>query len=138
MSILNTLFNTAAAMAINPKIVHSLPGRLRLHIAALRMVPEQWRMAPSAVSRVLASLPSIRDVTWNYITGNVLIEYDSETISEQTVIEAIKRAGRFIVDRRERLQVQDPDSLPQSMEELCLQFIEENEQEVLKHHANTS
>jgi hypothetical protein len=127
---MDTLLNTAAGIAINPRVVHSLPGRMRLHIPALRRVPETWRVKKSILSEALESTPAIFDVSWSYLTGNVLIRYDREAVTESDIIEGIRKLGKFLIAKRGQLEGASVDDLSREICTLSLQFIEENVQEV--------
>jgi hypothetical protein len=64
------------------RCVHALPGRLRVKVAAIRKSPA----AAAAVERALCQQWGIADAVANPVTGSVLIRYDTERISPQTIL----------------------------------------------------
>jgi len=66
--------DTPAAKA-TARIVHALPGRLRLRLPALRSAPE----ALAALEALLATQPGILSVRSNARTGSLLIVHDGDT-----------------------------------------------------------
>lgn len=59
-----------SATAAAPRVIHSLPGRARVHLPALR------NAAPGVVEVGLRNHPGVQQVRTNPLTGNVLIHFD--------------------------------------------------------------
>jgi hypothetical protein len=55
------------------EFVHSVPGRLRVRIAAIR----QDRRAAATVRDTVLKIAGIRDATSNQITGSLVVTYDT-------------------------------------------------------------
>ena len=68
--------------------LHVMDGRLRVK------VPETKRCVSKAlhVEQVIRSLPGITRVTANPTTGNVLILFDSEQLTHDEILSALKKA----------------------------------------------
>jgi len=73
-------------MQMRPRVIHRIPGRLRLHIPALKKVEAEFQ----EVSNLLISdfhLPAgIKLARINYISGNIVINYDPDITDERHVL----------------------------------------------------
>ena len=81
-------------------VVHSLPGRVRLHVPALAHIPED---APidEYTAMTVASLPGITSVRVSRATATALIEYE-EPITEAQIVELVRSATNQIAAHSER------------------------------------
>lgn len=105
-------------LGLRAKILHRLPGRLRIRIPALNRVPQQrWHLARNVIQR-LPVPEGITSLEPSFITGNVLLTYEPETLSEQQVIEHIDWLVKFAIEHRQRLMTIPPDDLPRVVEQL--------------------
>jgi Heavy metal associated domain 2 len=68
------------------RLVHSLPGRLRLRLAWLRGEEEE----ATALAEMLARLGGMVRVTVRPYTGSVLCDYEPAEIDERAILEAVK------------------------------------------------
>jgi len=71
---------------LGPKVIHRVPGRLRVSVPAIRRVPSQFNgMANRLMDKI--RLPNgIRTVDLNFISGNVLIHYHVNRTDEAGVM----------------------------------------------------
>ncbi|MEW6529528.1 MAG: HMA2 domain-containing protein [Thermodesulfobacteriota bacterium] len=85
------------------KILHRLPGRLRLEIPALRKVPPgKQAFAQDLIGKMV--LPTgITSVEPSFITGTILLRYDSGAVTEREVLANIQALLSALVDYREEL-----------------------------------
>jgi hypothetical protein len=74
---------------LKPRVIHRLPGRLRVHIPALRQVTADFQNIVDVVVTKFSYPSGIEKVTINYITGNLLIHYNQKFIQENSVLEWI-------------------------------------------------
>jgi hypothetical protein len=65
---------------LRPRIVHRLPGRLRLYIPALKQVDHVQREWAFVMRDVLGSPAEIETVEINLATGSVLIRYHADQL----------------------------------------------------------
>ena len=77
-------------LLMRPKIVHRLPGRLRIHIPLLRRVsPSQEAFMADFLTILMVPEP-IEKADAHLSTGNVLIHYDQTRASEEEVVKFLK------------------------------------------------
>jgi hypothetical protein len=72
---------------LKPRVVHRIPGRLRVHIPALRQVSEEFQNIVDVLVTKFSFPTGIEQVSTNYITGNLLILYDHTSAEEKAVLE---------------------------------------------------
>src|SRR3712207_7792570 len=58
------------------KIVHSIPGRLRLFVPGLSGIPEEMRKHEHYTTDLILSKEGIQSVQYSYLTNKVLIHYE--------------------------------------------------------------
>jgi hypothetical protein len=71
------------------RVVHRLPGRLRVQAAELQNNP----VVLERIERDIGALAGVRSASGNRMTGTVLIEYDPQSQSESILVERIARAS---------------------------------------------
>jgi hypothetical protein len=106
--------------------VHSLPGRLRLHLPGLRRVPEKLRIDESVLSDLLETIPAVHDVSWSYSTGNILVQYDHALLTEEEVIAGIRNLCLFLLERKEDIMNTAPGDLARTLRDRGALFISEH------------
>jgi len=68
---------------------HSLEGRLRIKISAVRAAPER----AARLKEHFAGVAAMHEVQANPITGNVLFVYDPTSIRERDIMRMLQRLG---------------------------------------------
>jgi hypothetical protein len=71
---------------LRPRVEHSLPGRLRLRISALKRIPEDWGGAAALLERLFRVPEGVRDVEIDLRSGSVLIGYDAGQTTEKHIL----------------------------------------------------
>lgn len=69
----------------NIKVVHFIPGRVRLRSKDLQNNPD----LAQTVENALASIPAVEHVDVNSLTGSILIAYRPREINSQNSIDAL-------------------------------------------------
>ena len=67
------------------RVVHRLPGRVRIHIRALERLSSRWHQYSAPVAELVKIKQGIQNTSIQPATGNVLITYDADTLGEQDV-----------------------------------------------------
>ena len=75
---------------------HAIPGRLRIKIPQVK----GSEMHAQKVERVLKSIEGVNSVKANPLTGNVLVLFDSESLTHADVIEILVQQG-YIKNRKD-------------------------------------
>jgi len=106
------------SMLIRPKVVHRLPGRLRIHLPILRRVAGQNAALCNALARLLCVPDGIEEATASVATGNVLIRYDADRLSEADIMRFLNGLTQLCIHNRERLQGVSPERLAEHLPDL--------------------
>ena len=72
------------------RITHRLPGRIRIHIPALRKLPQEWQIYLEPAAGLINMRKGINTVKVQPVTGSLLITYDSGKIKEADIIQWLK------------------------------------------------
>jgi cation transport ATPase len=78
--------------------LHALDGRLRIKITAVKGSTQQAQ----EIEQQFQACEGITEVTANPVTGNVLILYDSQRISQEAILDLLRRQGYLSQDSRTR------------------------------------
>lgn len=69
--------------------VHHVPGRLRIHTAAVKRNPE----AAAFARQRLSAMAGVLSAEASTVTGSVTLRYDPATISHHDIFAELRRAG---------------------------------------------
>ena len=73
---LENFFRTTYLMFNQIKVVHSIPGRLRLFVPNLSKVPEELKKYDNEVKKLILSKKGLKSVEYSYITNKILLHYE--------------------------------------------------------------
>ncbi|CAB1063233.1 hypothetical protein D1BOALGB6SA_8016 [Olavius sp. associated proteobacterium Delta 1] len=68
------------------RIVHRLPGRIRIHIPVLEKLPEDWWIFLRPSTELIRMRKGINTAGVQPITGSLLIDYDRKEIDEADIL----------------------------------------------------
>lgn len=71
--------------ALRPRVAHSLPGRLRLRIPALKRIPQDDKQAEALLARLFGVADGVKNVEMEQRTGSVVVEYDENTTTAEDI-----------------------------------------------------
>lgn len=100
------------------KVLHRLPGRLRLEISALRKVPPGKQEFVQDLIGKLVLPTGITSVQLSFVTGSILLQYDSGTVTEREVLAKIQELSSALVDYRDELWSISEENGPAVIEKL--------------------
>ena len=80
------------------KVVHSIPGRIRLKINNALKIPKEAAMYDKYVIEGIKILDGIDNIEFNYMTGSVLITYNPNKLSEEIVIKWINHVLNIVLE----------------------------------------
>lgn len=69
-----------------PRVVHRLPGRLRVHVPVLQRLPADDEVFLDRLVDVLTRCPGVEGVQGNRTSANLLIRYDPDSIEEKVLL----------------------------------------------------
>ena len=98
---LENFFRTTYLIFNQIKVVHSIPGRLRLFVPNLSKVPEELKKYDNEVKKLILSKKGIKSVEYSYITNKILLYYDPNLISEKEILEWINKVWKTVVNHSE-------------------------------------
>ena len=87
-------FNFSAA----PRVVHSLPGRMRIHFPALEKLSAQWHRYSAPAAELIKIKKGIKNTDIQPVTGNVLITYDAARLAEKDVFKWLESMAKIILN----------------------------------------
>ena len=96
---------------MKPRVVHSLPGRLRVHIPALTHLPEDMKPLAGKFQKIVEVSSTIDKASLNLRSGNILICYCQKRAKEDEVIGFLNRMLQLLLDNKDKFsgQVRDLD-----------------------------
>ncbi len=98
------LMDLLANSVLRPKVVHRLPGRLRIHVPALEKIPASRKDLIEFVEAAIEVPEQIQSVTTNAATGNVLITYDKTSTTEDAVVRFLEGIAKLLFKNRDLLE----------------------------------
>lgn len=98
---LENFFRTTYLMFNQIKVVHSIPGRLRLFVPNLSKVPEELKKYDDEVKKLILSKKGIKSVEYSYITNKILLYYDPNLISEKEILEWMNKVWKTVINHSE-------------------------------------
>ncbi len=90
------------------RVLHAIPGRIRLQIPFWKKLPQEWNLASNTMN-LDQWLPGIDDVRVNSVTGTVLISYDHAAVSEGEILGALDEMADLLRRHRKQLAKFGPD-----------------------------
>ena len=90
--ILKNRFNFSAT----PRVVHTLPGRLRLHFPVLERLSSRWYRYSAPVAELIKIKPGIKNTNIQPATGSVLITYDADTLGQKDVFNWLESIATIV------------------------------------------
>lgn len=98
------------------KVVHSIPGRLRLFVPNLSKIPEELKKYDEEVKKIILSKKGIKSVEYSYITNKILIYYNINLISEKEILEWINKTWKTIIEHSELYESKSLQEIEDNLE----------------------
>ena len=109
------------------KVVHSIPGRLRLKVSNASKIPQDAKEYDKYVVQGLKMLEGITDVEFNYITGSVVINYDTKKTYEEKIIKWINKVIDIVLGDFKLIEENGQDNI-----EFVIDTLEQKLNEAIK------
>lgn len=88
---------------VKTRVIHRLPGRIRIEVPVLRKVPPEHREGASALIAALPLPAGVKSLRSSFVTSNLLIEYDPEIIREEQIFTYINGIVELVANHRGQL-----------------------------------
>lgn len=114
------LREAGALFFLRPRVVHSIPGRLRLHVPSLKQWGQGNGTLVSMIAQLLAVPEGINEISPCAVTGNVLIRYDPSRLSEGELLALAQSLFRIATKDRDALAKaweKEPERLQERLSE---------------------
>jgi hypothetical protein len=89
---LKNRFNFSAT----PRVVHNLPGRLRLHFPVLERLSSRWHRYSAPVAELIKIKQGIQNTNIQPTTGSVLITYDANMLGQKDVFNWLESIATIV------------------------------------------
>ena len=103
---------------LRPRVVHRLPGRLRLSVPAIKQVDDTQREWALVWRDLLTGVAEIESVDLNLTTGSVLIRYHPDEISEAELLDFLRAVNRLALRHWDQLAALPPVKAPEALRRL--------------------
>ncbi len=80
------------------KVVHRLPGRVRISVPLLDRVPSEWLRYKTDLIKIIKRRQGIEDLELSIVTGRVLIHYDPRQITQTRVLQWMRRVATMFCE----------------------------------------
>ena len=111
----------------NHIIKHSIPGRLRLKVSNASKIPQEAKEYDKYVVQGLKMLDGIKDVEFNYVTGSVVITYDTKKTYEEKIVKWINKVIDIVLGDFKLIEENGQDNL-----EFVIDTLEQKLNEAIK------
>jgi len=98
---LKNLLKKTYLMFNKVKVVHSIPGRIRLFIPSLDQFPEQMKKYENYITAIIKLKAGINNIEYSYTTSKILVEYDKTKLKEEDIVNWLNKIWKIIVDNED-------------------------------------
>ncbi|MDF2922125.1 MAG: hypothetical protein K0R57_1039 [Paenibacillaceae bacterium] len=96
---------------VRVKVVHSIPGRLRLKLTHPGNGSQALKEYEQYVEQALKLLPGITSVSCNGVLGTILLEYDAEQVYEGKIVRWANKIIEIGIEQSEFIAKYSQDNL---------------------------
>ncbi len=98
MKLDSMVFNTMFKM----HVLHSIPGRIRVHVPAAKKIPKEWHL-DQTYQALMNQVDGVIAFSMSYETANAIIQYDTKKTTEEKVLKTLKEMIYLGYQYREEL-----------------------------------
>lgn len=110
--------DTCMRVLFKPRVLHRLPGRLRVHVPSLKKIPSERSDLADLIAALITIPDEIREVRPDLVTGNALILYDADRAREDQILDYVNALLEIILRNRGRLDGVSTDRLAELRDRL--------------------
>ncbi len=96
--ILAVILATVKELINQIKVVHHLPGRLRLSVPLLERLTPEWLRYKSDMIEIIKRKQGLVDIDFSIISGRVLVRYDPQQITQTQVLQWFRRVALMLYE----------------------------------------
>lgn len=111
-------------MHMNFKIIHSIPGRMRIHVPIAKKIPTEWEFNNSHLD-IVKIIRGISKLEFNYVTSNALITYNPNITGDKKIIADLKQIASIANKYKKELMAFESDEKDQASKYFA-QIVTEN------------
>jgi hypothetical protein len=89
-------FKSRLYFSAAPRVVHNLPGRLRIHFPALERLSFRWHRYSAPVAELVKIKQGIQNTNIQPTTGSVLITYDADRLGQKDVFNWLESIATIV------------------------------------------
>lgn len=104
------------------KVVHRLPGRVRIHIPLLSRASQRWSGQVHLLEKILTVPRGVKQVHIEPRTGNILIVYDPDILNEEDILNGVRAILSWAMRYREEIAAllpEDAESIIERFKSSC-------------------
>jgi hypothetical protein len=105
------------------KVVHHLPGRLRLHISLLERLSSEWCRYQADLIEIIKLKRGIIDIEMSIISGRVLIYYEPEHTGKSQILQWFKDLALTLCEAYAGEPFQSKRQIPAFLEKMRAQAL---------------
>jgi hypothetical protein len=79
-----------------PRVVHNLPGRVRIHFPVLERLSCRWQRYSAPVAELVKIKQGIQNTNIQPTTGSVLITYDADMLGQKDVLNWLESIATIV------------------------------------------
>lgn len=115
---MNTLLKTAFFYFNKIKVVHSIPGRIRLAVPGLNGIPDDMKKYEHYITSLIKFEEGINDISYSYLTGKILLTYDNTLTTEKRILDWINFVWKKVIDNEDIYNKMQPDEIEKNLDKL--------------------
>lgn len=98
------MLDRSLSFFLKPRVVHSIPGRLRLHSPLLKRARLENKEWVTLVSELINIPDGIDEVKTSVTTGSILLQYDSKKLTETEIVSFISSLTKIFQTHRQEFE----------------------------------
>ena len=115
---MTTMAQRAMSLLGKPRVLHGIPGRLRVHVPFLKTAVRENPRGVDALMELVSFVPGIESCDCSGVTGNVLIHFDAAHYTGEALLALIQQCTKVYIRYRSRFDAITPEQMPRTLSKL--------------------
>ena len=86
-----------------PRVIHAIPGRLRLHVPMLKRLGREYHCWTELLTGLLKEVQGLKDVSANDVLGTILVYYEVTEVSERQILAFMSSMSKVLMAQKDDL-----------------------------------